>query len=79
MKLKPYPKYKPSGVKWIGDIPDHWEVKRLKYICSESAVYGANIKSEEYIIDGMRFLRTTDITDEGGLIVTIQAGPFTPM
>jgi len=68
MKLKPYPKYKPSSVKWIGDIPDHWEVKKLKYICSESSVYGANIKSEEYILDGMRFLRTTDITDEGELI-----------
>lgn len=31
MKLKPYPKYKPSGVEWLGDVPEHWEVKRLKY------------------------------------------------
>lgn len=23
-------KLKPSGIEWIGDIPDHWEVKRLK-------------------------------------------------
>ena len=68
MKLKPYPKYKSSGVKWIGDIPEHWGVKKLKYICSEAAVYGANINSEEYTLDGMRFLRTTDITDEGELI-----------
>jgi len=28
---KAYPKYKPSGVKWLGDVPEHWEVKRLKY------------------------------------------------
>jgi len=26
-----YDTYKPSGIEWIGDIPEHWEVKRLKY------------------------------------------------
>ncbi|MBX3417878.1 MAG: restriction endonuclease subunit S [Pirellulaceae bacterium] len=30
MRLKPYPKYKPSGVEWLGDVPEHWELKRLK-------------------------------------------------
>jgi len=27
---KPYPMYKPSGVPWLGDVPEHWEVRRLK-------------------------------------------------
>ena len=26
----PYPNYKPSGVKWLGDVPEHWDVRRLK-------------------------------------------------
>jgi type I restriction enzyme S subunit len=30
MKLPPYPRTKPSGVEWLGDVPEHWEVKRLK-------------------------------------------------
>ena len=30
--MTPYPKYKPSGIEWIGDIPEHWEVKKLKYV-----------------------------------------------
>ena len=34
MNLPSYPKYKPSGVEWIGDVPEHWEVKRLKYSAS---------------------------------------------
>ena len=34
MKWLPYPKYKPSGVEWLGDVPEHWEVKRLKYLVS---------------------------------------------
>jgi len=25
-------KMKPSGVEWIGDIPEHWEVKPIKYL-----------------------------------------------
>ena len=31
--LKPYPAYKDSGVEWLGDVPAHWEVLRLKQIC----------------------------------------------
>jgi type I restriction enzyme S subunit len=27
-----YDAYKDSGVEWIGEIPEHWDVKRLKYI-----------------------------------------------
>jgi type I restriction enzyme S subunit len=30
MRFAPYPKYKPSGVEWLGEVPEHWEVKRLK-------------------------------------------------
>ena len=30
MKLTAYPRMKPSGVEWLGDVPEHWEVKRLK-------------------------------------------------
>lgn len=29
---KAYPVYKPSGMDWVGDIPEHWEVQRLKHI-----------------------------------------------
>ena len=32
MKLKPYPKYKDSGIPWISEIPEWWEVRKLKYI-----------------------------------------------
>jgi len=30
--MKQYESYKPSGTPWIGDIPSHWEVKKLKYL-----------------------------------------------
>jgi type I restriction enzyme S subunit len=28
-KLKPYPKYKDSGIQWIGEIPEGWEVRKI--------------------------------------------------
>lgn len=28
--MKKYDEYKPSGVEWVGDIPEHWEIARLK-------------------------------------------------
>jgi type I restriction enzyme, S subunit len=31
-RFKPYPAYKDSGVEWLGKIPAHWEVKRLKHL-----------------------------------------------
>ncbi len=30
--MKPYPDYKPSGVPWIGDIPAHWGIEKLKFL-----------------------------------------------
>jgi len=30
--LNPHIKLKNSGIDWIGDIPEHWEVKKLKYV-----------------------------------------------
>jgi type I restriction enzyme S subunit len=26
MKLKPYPEYKDSGVPWLGEVPEHWDI-----------------------------------------------------
>ena len=33
-----YDKYKDSGIAWIGEIPEHWEVKRVKNICSQTNI-----------------------------------------
>ncbi len=30
MKFPPYSTYRPSGVEWLGDVPEHWQSKRLK-------------------------------------------------
>ena len=33
-----YDKYKDSGIAWIGEIPEHWKIKRVKNICSQTNI-----------------------------------------
>ena len=58
---------KDSGVEWLREVPEGWEVKKLKNVCLQSALYGANVSSSQYEEEGVRFLRTTDISDDGVL------------
>lgn len=41
-----YPSYKPSGVKWLGEIPSHWEVIKSKYLWKESFSISENGNEE---------------------------------
>ena len=68
MKYPKYPAYKDSGVEWIGEIPEHWHTVRLKFLCQLCADYGANIKSEYYSESGVRFIRITDINEDGTIV-----------
>lgn len=35
-QYKAYPAYKDSGVEWIGQVPEHWEATKLKYVAEFS-------------------------------------------
>jgi len=34
MKHSPYPTYKPSGIEWLGDVPEHWTPQRVRFCYS---------------------------------------------
>ena len=36
MSFPRYPKYKDSGLEWLGPVPEHWEVKRLQWASSSN-------------------------------------------
>jgi type I restriction enzyme S subunit len=38
--LKPYPKMKDSGVPWLGEVPEHWELRRTKTLLRERVEKG---------------------------------------
>ena len=45
--LDPNVPLKPSGVEWLGDVPEHWEVRRLKTICGMKSGDGITAESIE--------------------------------
>jgi restriction endonuclease S subunit len=65
--LDPNVPLKPSGLDWLGDIPAHWETRRLKYLTHEPLAYGANEAALEDNPDWPRFVRITDINEDGTL------------
>ncbi len=57
--LNPDAPMKDSGVEWLGEVPEHWEVKRLKHV---SEVVDCRNKTPEYFDDGEYFVvRTTNV------------------
>lgn len=60
-ELKPFPKYKNSGVTWIGEIPREWEVTKLKFV--SKVISGYSFKSDDYTDEGIPVIRIGDISN----------------
>jgi type I restriction enzyme S subunit len=60
-RFKPYPAYKDSGVEWLGAIPAHWEVKRLKFVAAEPIKSGIGEAGAYDNPSWPRYVRITDI------------------
>ena len=82
MKLALYPAHKPSGVEWLGDIPAHWEIRRLRNaIDMRVSNVDKHVKEDEepvrlcnyvdvykndYINEQMNFMQATATNEEIG-------------
>ncbi len=61
-----YDSYKPSGIEWIGDIPSHWDLKRLRLVCEFRNGYTPSKDNKLFWIDGtIPWYRMEDIRDSG--------------
>jgi len=61
--MKKYPKYKSSNIDWIGDIPEHWDIIKLKYLGKTliGITYSPdNVVNEE---NGILVLRSSNIQE----------------
>lgn len=63
--METYDKYKPSGIDWIGDVPEHWEMTRLKHLCE---IYGRI---------GYRGYTEADLVPESEGAITLSPSNFT--
>lgn len=62
--LDPNVKFKDSGVEWIGEIPEHWEVKRFRYVFSLGK--GLTITKEDLRDDGISCVNYGEIHSKFG-------------
>ena len=49
--LQPYPAYKPSGVQWLGDVPEHWIIQRGKWLFQKM---GRPVREDDEIVTCFR-------------------------
>lgn len=65
--LDPSVKLKDSGVEWLGEVPEHWNISRIKYLCT--------IKGRI----GFRGYTTADQVDEGDGALVLGATHITSL
>ncbi len=77
---QPYPAYKDSGIEWLGQVPEHWEARRLKtlsHMQSGEAITAMSINpSGDYRVFGGNGLRgyTSDYTHDGEFVLIGRQG-----
>lgn len=59
---QPYPAYKPSGVEWLGEVPEHWELKPLKRFVPQVTVGIVIQPARLYVPAGVPCLRSLNIS-----------------
>ena len=82
---EPYPAYKPSGVKWLGDVPAHWEVRKLGQFGRLSKGNGGS--KEDETSEGISCVRYGDlytthtfaILNSRSCIAAAKAKDYTPI
>ena len=52
--MNPYPAYKPSGVPWLGDVPEHWDVQRGKALFAPVDIRSATGNQELLTVSAQR-------------------------
>lgn len=59
--LNPNVKMKDSGVEWIGEIPEHWDITKIKYTTYVKGRIGwQGLKSDEFVDEGPYLVTGTD-------------------
>jgi type I restriction enzyme S subunit len=61
--LNPNVPLKPSGIPWLGDIPQHWELTKLRRICFYQE--GPGLRTWQFKESGIQVICVTNITASG--------------
>ena len=65
--LNPNAPMKDSGVEWLGEVPEYFDSIKIKQLAISKLTYGANESAEQEIKEHPRYIRITDIKNDGTL------------
>ncbi|QQC84846.1 restriction endonuclease subunit S [Acinetobacter bereziniae] len=68
MQFKQYPSYKNSGVEWLGDVPEHWNLKRFGYLFDENKKKNIGLKETNVLSLSYGNIKEKNIDDNKGLL-----------
>lgn len=70
MKYPRYPQYRASGVEWLGEVPVHWHVKRLRFLATTNPL-GSRLNgvAED---DPVSFVPMDAVGEYGGLRLDVE-------
>ena len=87
--MERYREYKESGVKWLGEIPSHWELRKMKYTFSERSqkgfpqepllastqTHGVILKSqyENRTVEAIKSLETLKLVEIGDFVISLRS------
>lgn len=87
--MKRYDSYKDSGVKWLGEIPSHWEVRKMKFSFNERSIKGypslpllaatqnhGVIKKDDYeyrTVEALKSLETLKLVEKGDFVISLRS------
>ncbi|EJG07975.1 restriction modification system DNA specificity domain protein [Methanofollis liminatans DSM 4140] len=67
--LDPHPPLKPSGVEWLGDVPEHWGVAKVKLLegndqsVVQTGPFGAQLHASDYVDEGVPLILIRNVND----------------
>ena len=76
-ELRPYPAYKPSGIEWLGEVPAHWDVRRLQTAASILNGATPSTGKEEYLYGDILWITPEDLGALQGRRITDSARKIT--
>jgi type I restriction enzyme S subunit len=66
--LNPNAPMRDSGVEWLGEVPAHWRVKRLKHLVVNPLMYGANEAAIDelsvHVLYGLLIFKTMEFASD---------------
>jgi type I restriction enzyme S subunit len=81
--LKPYPEYKDSGLPWLGAMPSHWQLQRMKFLFAECVQKGfpdepllAATQTKGVIRKDVYGARTVTAQKDFHLLKLVESGDF---